>query len=437
MSKTMPGREVTPYPMPRRRRWGWPADVSLALVYLMVAALCHEYLFHMSYGGSAFGEYTYYILAATVAIGCARALPTLAVILVWGGTAAQMLAGVDINFAQIGMLYVVGMVALNGSRVWVLLTGLSIALGSVLGTYYIVAVDSWISNPLFRAMESNGWPSNKQVLAVFAVVISVMTLPWLLGLLFRLFTGRQSAERSTVKAKAEAEGALELARLRAENAALARDVHDVVGHSLAVIIAQADSIRFIPDADVARIRETTGTIADAARRSLGEVRQVLNQTAESQPLGGSPMPSEALQTAQLGLVPPSFSDISGILHGVRTTGYVVTEEMLGQSLPLPAHILPVIRRVIQEMLANALHHGTENTDIGVRHYWGASSYTLSVTNDFCSNFAATRVGTGISGMRERLASVGGTLSIDTDDGAGGVPGTFTIAATFPLNREWV
>lgn len=111
--------------------------------------------------------------------------------------------------------------------------------------------------------------------------------------------------------------------------------------------------------------------------------------------------------------------------------------MLGQSLPLPAHILPVIRRVIQEMLANALHHGTENTDIGVRHYWGASSYTLSVTNEFCSNFAETRVGTGISGMRERLASVGGTLSIDTDDGAGGVPGTFTIAATFPLNKEWV
>lgn len=127
---------------------------------------------------------------------------------------------------------------------------------------------------------------------------------------------------------------------------------------------------------------------------------------------------------------------SAILHNVRATGYDVTEETLGEPVPLPAALLPVIRRIIQEMLANALHHGTSTTPIYVRHYWGTTSYTLSVTNYFEPGKESLRHGTGVSGMRERLASVAGTLSIDTDEGEAGAPSIFTIAATFPLNNEW-
>ncbi|MFF5793757.1 sensor histidine kinase [Paeniglutamicibacter sp. NPDC012692] len=377
-----------------------------------------------------------FIGIAALAVACARAMPGLAISLIWLSTLLQVNNRFDILLSQLATLYVVGMAARFGSRMWVALSGLSIILGSALGTLYMIRVDSWLVGPVIRAVEYNQWPSNNQMIAVFIATATMMTLPWLLGLMIRLFAGKQSAELYTAQAREEADNALELARLRAENAALARDVHDVVGHSLAVIIAQADAIRFIPDSDVAKIRETTGTIADAARRSLGEVRHVLSQTAESGTPDRGRVSSPALKTAQLGLLPPRTSDVSAILDNVRATGYQVTEETLGEPVPLPAGLLPVIRRIIQEMLANALHHGTETTPIYVRHYWGTTSYTLSVTNYFEVSAPNPRSGTGLGGMRERLASVAGTLSIDTDEGVGDAPSIFTIAATFPLNNEW-
>ncbi|WP_411733151.1 sensor histidine kinase [Paeniglutamicibacter sp.] len=433
-------------PVRWRGRWGWRSDVTAAAIFLAVVVFCHEFLRLGSYSGNYLSDTSFFVLAAAVAIGCARVLPGVALALIWVGTLLQMLRGVDVDLAQLAALYVVGIAARYGTRLWVFFSGLSIAAGSVLGTVYIGRIGSWVSEPLFRAMESNAWPTNNQVIAVFVVVASMLTLPWLLGLLLRLFAGKQTAERGSARAREEADSALELARLRSENAALARDVHDVVGHSLAVIIAQADSIRFIPDTDVARIRETTGTIADAARRSLGEVRQVLSQTAETKPLEARPADARqatspatrslALQTAQMGLLPPAVSEISAILANVRGTGYEVSEETLGEPVPLPADIVPATRRIIQEMLANALHHGCATTPIYVRHYWGATSYTLSLTNYFEASGASRRTGTGIAGMRQRLASLSGTLSIDTEDGVAGAPDLFTIAATFPINHEW-
>ncbi len=456
MSAPVDAPEPDYEPIRWRGRWGWRSDVTAAFMFLALVVLCHEFLFMARISGSYLADIALFVLAAAVAIGCARVLPGVALSLIWVGTLLQMLGGFDVDLAQLAALYVVGMVARFGTRLWVFMAGASIAVGSVLGTLYIARVGSWVSGPLFAAMDSNAWPERNQVVAIFVVVASVMTLPWLLGLLVRLFAGKQSAERGSAQAREEADSALELARLRAENAALARDVHDVVGHSLAVIIAQADSIRFIPDHDVARIRETTGTIADAARRSLGEVRQVLSQTAETRPADtratqtppsdsgaaaarpGHPVTrSLALATAQMGLLPPRTSEISAILANVRGTGYEVSEETLGEPVPLPADIVPATRRIIQEMLANALHHGCSTTPIYVRHYWGATSYTLSVTNYFESSAASARTGTGIAGMRQRLASLSGTLSIDSEDGVAGAPDLFTIAATFPINTEWM
>ncbi|EMQ99730.1 histidine kinase [Paeniglutamicibacter gangotriensis] len=441
----MSERAGEPEPFPWRGRWGWRSDVTAVVLFLAVVVLSHEFLFMARVSGSYLGDTAYFVLAGAAAIGCARVLPGVALTLIWVGTLLQMLSGFDVDMSQLAVLYVVGMVARYGNRLWVFMAGLSIAVGSVLGTFYIARVGSWVSVPLFAAMESNAWPVNNQLIAIFVVVTAVMTLPWLLGLLVRLFAGKQTAERGSAQAREEADNALELVRLRTENAALARDVHDVVGHSLAVIIAQADSIRFIPDTDVLRIRETTGTIADAARRSLGEVRQVLSQTAEAPPAARlaasfSAPPtaqSTALQTAQLGLVLPDASQLSAILHNVRGAGYAVSEETLGDPVPLPAELVPATRRIIQEMLANALHHGCPSTPIYVQHYWGATSYTLSVTNYFDAAQDTGRSGTGIVGMRQRLASLTGTLSIDTEDGTAGAPDRFTIAATFPITTEWM
>ena len=118
------------------------------------------------------------------------------------------------------------------------------------------------------------WPL---VAGVFGFV--TLAVPWLAGLALRFRTRASESRVSQVAAEAQAgraqqetEQAREIARLREEQSRLARDVHDVVGHSLAVILAQAESAQFLPDDDPAALKQTMATIATSARSSLQDVR---------------------------------------------------------------------------------------------------------------------------------------------------------------------
>ena len=86
-----------------------------------------------------------------------------------------------------------------------------------------------------------------------------------------------AAEADAARAQRETEQAREIARLREEQAQLARDVHDVVGHSLAVILAQAESAQYLPDDDPEALKKTMARSRTSARSSLQDVRQVLSQ----------------------------------------------------------------------------------------------------------------------------------------------------------------
>src|SRR5690606_29784964 len=105
---------------------------------------------------------------------------------------------------------------------------------------------------------------------------------------------RQQAEEQRARAE-------EVARLQEGQTRLARDVHDVVGHSLAVILAQAESAQFLPENDPARLKATFATTADSARESLQSVRRVLSSTA-------GPDATEA---------DPPTGGLAGLVDGVR------------------------------------------------------------------------------------------------------------------------
>ena len=104
----------------------------------------------------------------------------------------------------------------------------------------------------------------------------------------------------------------EIARLRGEQTRLARDVHDVVGHSLAVILAQAESAQFRSDSDTAAVRATLENIAVSARQSLREVRQVLSSTDD---------------TATVSVVPTGSLD--ALVEGVQAAGNEVHSIVVG------------------------------------------------------------------------------------------------------------
>jgi signal transduction histidine kinase len=227
-----------------------------------------------------------------------------------------------------------------------------------------------------------------------------------------------AAEQDAARAHVESEQAREIARLREEQARLARDVHDVVGHSLAVILAQAESAQFLDDVDTAGLKRTMSTIATSARSSLQDVRTVL--TATQQPAA------------------PRTGGLDTLIEGVRASGHEVTSTEVGTPQPLPPELEVVAYRVLQEMLTNAIKHGRRDAPVLVERHW-EGELRIEVrnvigTDDGPVDPALTQpiatAGRGLDGMRRRLEAAGGRLDVrrrEEPDGA-----SFTATAWVPV-----
>jgi signal transduction histidine kinase len=250
------------------------------------------------------------------------------------------------------------------------------------------------------------------------ILALLLAAPWLAGIALRFVDrarvsrlSQQRAEEQTALAQRETEQAREIARLRDEQARLARDVHDVVGHSLAVILAQAESAQYLPDDDPDRLKQTLATIATSARSSLQDVRQVL-----SAPDAG----------------PAQARPLDTLVDGVRAGGHEVVLRELGTARPLPPDLEVTAYRVLQEMLTNAVKHGRRDEPVFVERHWpdGSHADDLRVEVRNTVSGAPEGKGQGLDGMRERLATVGGRLDVRRREEAEGT--SFTATAWLPL-----
>lgn len=264
--------------------------------------------------------------------------------------------------------------------------------------------------------------ANSDTLSALAFPMIVLGFPWLLGLAWRsvIRSWREAAHaaQEIEAANRETAYAQEVAHLRAGQTQLARDVHDVVGHSLAVILAQAQSAQYLADDEVETMRETLATVADSARRSLGDVRSVLS---------GSPRAATA-----------ESATMESLISGVRSAGNTVIERVDGSPRPLPPDLAQVCYRVVQEMLTNALKHGRTGGPVWVRQVWPSGSeglLALEVHNFVEPGQGSPAGGIGLESMRARLASVGGSLRIESEQRADGT--LFAALALLPLRAAEV
>lgn len=184
-------------------------------------------------------------------------------------------------------------------------------------------------------------------------------------------------------------------------------MHDVVGHSLAVIIAQADSVPFLDDE--ARIRAVSATIASTARSSLVEVRQVLGHIDGSAEATG----------------PGSLEEI---VQGIRDAGVDVDRTVRGVPLALRPDTGTAARRVLQEMLTNALRHGAPGNPVVVRETWRNADLVLEVEN-VAGDGTTAGSGRGIDGMDSRLGALGGSFDAAVLDDV------FTARARIPFDVQ--
>ncbi|TDW77991.1 sensor histidine kinase [Kribbella pratensis] len=228
-------------------------------------------------------------------------------------------------------------------------------------------------------------------------------------------TNRRLAEQETITKVERAERE----RLQ-ERARIARELHDVVAHHLSVVVVRADSaphrLADVPE----DVREEFTEIANAARVSLTEMRRVLRLLRE---------PVEQPPMGELG-PQPGLADLADLVDStrragadVRLTGDVATG--FDQTVELTAY------RVVQEALSNAVRHAPHAVvEVSVKRSGGELEVTVHNTKPPGSPTPAPGSGHGLTGMRERVALVEGTVS------AAPTPeGGYLVQAIIPVGQE--
>lgn len=356
----------------------------------------------------------------------ARRLPLLAGGVVWVGSLVQ-LQWVGPNLGQLVAGVWVLYCAARYGRPWTSgLAALSVPVGTVVSLQVLVAgYGAGILGRIFRFYEALWW----QVLVVVLAALP-LALPWFIGLAARLrdAAGAQreraqlaevrqyEAEQARVLAEEQEQRQLRKASAEAANARLARDVHDVVGHSLAVILAQAQASRYQQDPE--QLHAAMGNIATSARRSLHEIRDLLGRAREGDvdaeaPAGG----------------------LAALIESVRASGAPVVAGTEGSPRPLPPELETVAYRVLQEMLTNALRHGDLTHDVVVTLTW-ADRLRIRVRNtarEETTERLPGTTGTGVPGMQNRVAAIGGHFELDRLATSGGE--IVVATAWLPLRNE--
>lgn len=350
------------------------------------------------------------LLLLTVAGVLFRASPGVALTLVWLAGVLQLVSGLPVGLSELVVLLVAYGTARHGSRQVLLAAVVSIPLAVACATALVMNGNLYFVDPTMDTLLAQGFVRIRPSAGLLLLALFALGVPWLVGLLLRTRSRAQASELATERAEEELHVAEELAEARAGQARLARDVHDVVGHSLAVVLAQAESAQFLPDDDTERIKATLANIATSARASLRDVRQVLASTADD---GAAPTVPEG--------------GLDSLVDGVRAAGREVISTVEGTPRPLPPELDVVAYRVLQEMLTNALRHGERAEPVFVERHW-QGELRIEVHN-VVAGATGVGEGQGLHGMRRRLEAVGGRLDVRPRDEDGSR--TFTATAWVP------
>ena len=231
----------------------------------------------------------------------------------------------------------------------------------------------------------------------------------------RMATVRMMRERNEAIA-ARDQDERDIAAL-AERARIARDMHDVVAHTLSIIIVQSDGGRYAGTHDPAVARNTMETIRHESERALHDTQRLLGV------FGGSPH--------------ADYNDIDNLVEQARTvspdiriqrsiTGTASPEQLGEQASTASYH-------VVQEALTNIRKYAGPHVDVYIKESWNNDSFTLTVTDNgrgAAASIDGHTPGYGLLGMRERIESAGGSLQAGPRLGGG-----FEVMATLPYGGK--
>jgi signal transduction histidine kinase len=260
--------------------------------------------------------------------------------------------------------------------------------------------------------------SSSVLAAVFGDVAFVL-LPFLVGRSRRLALAREHAARERAeRLDSERERHVRTAAL-GERMRLAREIHDVIAHSVSVMVIQAAGARTVMDRDPLRAESALRSVERAGREALAEMRRLLGVLADGQDLRA--------------LAPqPGLEDLNELVSSTRAAGLNASICVDGDPVAVTQGLSLCAYRVVQEALMNTLKHaGPTQAEVYLRWCEDALELRVSDTGRVAARGVGEPVagssGHGIAGMRERAALHGGSVE------AGSAPdGGFVVRATIPL-----
>ncbi|MER7459577.1 sensor histidine kinase [Micromonospora sp. NPDC126480] len=241
---------------------------------------------------------------------------------------------------------------------------------------------------------------------------------WLVGLNVRtrrLYVLSLEERAATLEREREAEAR---AAVAGERARIARELHDVVAHSMAVMIVQADGARFMIDRDPAAARGAVKVVADTGREALEEMRRLVGVLREPSP-PEPPATRGAATDPDGGAVVepehrrPALAELPALLDRFADAGLRVRWTVTGEPAPLPPGLELTVYRVMQEALTNSLKHAGVGASVEVTLQHTDDAVGVRVVDDGRGRppvRPAPSGGHGLVGMRERVGVYDGRLT---------------------------
>ncbi len=275
------------------------------------------------------------------------------------------------------------------------------AIGGLVLVYAVTVVIN-LNDP----SETTFWSDIGWIVVLFGIV-------WTVG--FTLGDRVRNADAARRLAEEAERGREEQARLAVEEerTRIARELHDVVGHSVSVMTVQASAVRRLLEDDQQKVREALEVVEQTGREALAEMRRMV---------GVLRRPEEAPALAPQ----PSLEHVDRLVSHTREAGLPVELRIEGSPKPLPPAVDATAYRIVQEALTNAVKHANaDHAQVVVRY--GNGTVELIVSDDGRGNGDGGGSGHGLVGMRERVSVYGGELEAGPQAGGG-----FRLRATLPV-----
>jgi signal transduction histidine kinase len=248
---------------------------------------------------------------------------------------------------------------------------------------------------------------------------------WLMGYSMRsrrIYVATLEERAATLERERE-----HLARLAVadERAVIARELHDVVAHSLAVMIVQADGGSYAIDNDPAQARQALKTVADTGREALADMQRLVGV------LRGPRLEPDGDEVR----MPVTLDRLELLVERARTAGLTVDLAVTGSSHPVPPTVALVVYRIVQEALTNVLRHAGTRAQVRLRLGYTNDAVSVSVVDDGGGAGGPAEGegvrerpgGHGLVGMRERVKVHNGHFA------AGPAGSGWSVEATIPMH----